>query len=129
MLMLVAFTFVVVIVVVVMMLLGQLRQRGGQRGAVFHGRGELRARQLVPGSGDDDGVAVELLKHSRGCGSLVLSHVAGAAENDHVGILHLVVEKFPEVSNIHFALVRVHHSDFCADLSLVRHCGDGAGHV
>ena len=116
-------------VMMALVLMLKLRKLRRQRGAVLHGLDKLGAGQLIPGRGDDHGVAVELLEKRRGGGSFALAHIARAAEDDNVRVFNLIVEKLAEVADIHFAFSGVHHSDLGADLGLVRHGGNGPGNV
>ena len=90
---------------------------GGQRVDTLHNVNYLLAVKLRPGSGDDGSIGVELAEHS-GCGDdLAVGGGVGAAENDNVGIVNLIVEKFAEVADIHAAAACVNNGDLCADLA------------
>lgn len=101
-----------VVVVVLHLLHG-----GGQRVDTLHNVNYLLAVKLRPRSGDDSSIGVELAEHS-GCGDdLAVGGGVGAAENDNVGIVNLIVEKFAEVADIHAAAAGINDSDLCADLA------------
>ena len=96
------------VVVVVSDLLHQL---AGQVVAPLHGRDDLGAGELVPGSGEDSRLGVVGTQHGYVGGQLGLVHVLGPAEEDSGGVLHLVVEELAKVLHIDLALHRVHHGD------------------
>ena len=116
-----------VLVMLVLMLMGQPFHLRLQ--AVFvHGLADLLAGDLAPGGGDQAGMVVQPLQKLRGCQNLLGGSGVGAAHDDQVGILHLVIEELAEVAHVHPALARVHHRHLGADLCAF-HAGDGLCHV
>ena len=83
---------------------------------LVHGLKDLRTAELLPGRGDETGLAVEGLEDLHRLGGLLGLHGAGAAEDDEVGVCDLVVEELAEVARVHFGLARVHDGDLCADV-------------
>ncbi len=75
------------------------------------------AVELVPGRADKACVRVELLEQLA-CGeNLALVCGVGAAHNDYIGILNLIVEELAEVAHIHAAFTGINYGDLCADNS------------
>ena len=97
----------------------------------LHGFEDLRAGDLVPGGGDDDGVAVVRAQLFHRGGHLLLAHILGAGEDDGVGVLDLVVEELAEVFHVHFALGGVGHGDEAVEGHgrFLRRALHGADHV
>ena len=125
--MMVLMLVMVIIVIVVMMLMLHVLQLLVQ-GIVVHGLTDLFPAELGPGRGDQAGMVVQALQQLHSGGGFGLARRVGAAENDQVGVFHLVVEKLAEVAHIHAALARVHHGDFSADMGAL-HLFHGLGHV
>ena len=115
------------VMMVLVVFVGQALHLGFQA-VLVHGLGYLLAGDLVPGSGDEPGMAVKPLQQLRGGQYFFGGSGVGAAHDDEVGVLHLVVEELAEVSHVHAALARVHQSDLGAYLGPL-HTGDGLGHV
>ena len=121
------FVMLVLMLMVVPMLMGQPLHLGLQ--AVFlHGLPDLQPGDLAPGGGDQAGVVVEPLQKLHCRQNLLGGGGVGAAHDDQVGILHLVVEELAEVAHVHPALACVHHRHLGTDLRAF-HAGDGLGHV
>ena len=115
--------------VVVVMLVRKGFLRRAQ--AVFvHDLADLHTAELVPGRGDEPGLRVEPFEKLDGGQGLLLVCAVRAAEDDQVGVLHLVVEKLAEVAHVHLALAGVHDRDLRADLRALdalhglRHVGE-----
>ena len=112
-----------VIVMVMMMVMGlflQLCQLNGDGAALLHRLHQLFAGQLRPRGRDNHGVLVVLADHLDALVELFLRHAVGAAEDDGVGRLDLVVVELAEVLHIHLALRRIRHSHKVAQLHVVR---------
>ena len=127
-----ALTFgIVALVLIMVMVVVMLVLHGLELGleAVFVHRGQdLRAAQLLPGSGDETGLVVEGLEDLGGLQGLLRLGGIGAAHHDEVGIGDLVVEELAEVAHVHLGLARVHHGDHGADVGAL-HAFDRGGHV
>ena len=110
--------------------LGLGQQLLGQR-VQLHGGEDLVAGNLAPVGGDDDRLPVLGPEQVHRLLQLVLLHVAGAAEDDGAGVLHLVVKELAEVLHIHLALFGVDHRDGAAQLEVgvLRHPAHRLGHV
>ena len=102
---------------------------GGRQGVdALHNVDYLLAVKLVPGRGDDGRVGIELTEHRGRGDDLAVGGGVGAAEDDNVGVVHLIVEKFAEVADIHAAAAGVDDGDLCADLA-AGHARDGLGNI
>ena len=112
----------VVLMVMMLVVVLHLLHSGGQGIDALHDIHDLCAAQLRPGGGYDGRVGIELAEHGAGGDDLAVGGGIGAAEHDNVGVLHLVVEKFAEVADIHTALARVNDGDLRADLAAVDAC-------
>ena len=118
---------VIIEIVVVMVLMLHMLQLLVQS-VVVHGLTDLLAAELGPGRGDQAGVVVQALQQLHSGGGFGLARRVGAAEDDQVGVFHLVVEKLAEVAHIHAALAGIHHGDLGADVRAL-HLFHGLGHV
>ena len=121
------FIMFMLVVMMMLVLMGQpfhLRMKP----IMLHGFPDLQPGNLAPGGGDQACVVVEALQKLRSCQNLLGGGGVGAAHDDQVGILHLVVEELAEVAHVHPALAGVHHRHLGADLRAF-HAGDGPGHV
>ena len=130
MMMVVAGAFGIVALLVLLQLL--MEQLGHHVVLVgLHGLEDLLAGDLVPGGGDDDGVAVVRAQLFHRGGHLLLAHILGAGEDDGVGVLDLVVEELAEVLHVHFALGGVGHGDEAVEGHgrFLRRALHGADHV
>ena len=107
-LMVVMMVMLVLILVLFVLALNAL-ERGGERVALFHRVEDLRAGKLIPRRRDDNGAGILPAQQRDALGELFLLDARGAGENDAPGGFNLVVEKFAEVTHIHFAFAGVHH--------------------
>ena len=73
----------------------------------------LRARQLLPGGGDQSCLGVVLAHERHGIFELLLAGDIGVGEDYAVGRLYLIVEEFSEVLHIHLALRGVDNGRVC----------------
>ena len=125
----VAFVVIVMVMMMVRLFL-QLCQFDGDGAALLHGLHQLLAGQLRPRGRDDHGVLVVLTNHRNALVKLFLCHAVGAAENDGVSRLNLVVVELAEVLHIHLALRRVRHGHEITKLHVVgRNLAHGADDV
>ena len=85
-----------------------------QRVAVHRGL-YLHAVELAPRRGDEAGGRVELAQKLARRDDLALGRGVGAAHDDDVRVLDLIVEKLAEVAHVHAAFARVHNGHFRAD--------------
>ena len=111
---------------VVMFMLHMLKLR--LQAVLVHGGADLRSVELRPRGGDESGMVVEALEQLNGCHYLLLGSGVGAAEDDEVGVLDLVVEELAEVAHVHAALAGVDDGDLRAD-DRALDAGDGGGDV
>ena len=117
MVMMLVLVLVVLIVMMVMLrLVGLVLGDHGlelvlQGGVGLHRGEDLRAAELVPGGGDQRGGGVLAADQLHGLLELFLLHAAGAAEDDAVCGLDLVVVELAEVLHIHPHLGGVRHGD------------------
>ena len=101
---------------------------GGQGVDALHNVNYLPAVELVPGRCYNGRVGVELAEHRARGDDLAVGGGVGAAEDDNVGVVHLIVEELAEVADIHAAASRVNDRDLCADLAAGHAC-DGLCNV
>ena len=118
---------VIILIVVVMVLTLHVLQLLVQS-VVVHGLTDLLAVELGPGRSDQAGMVVQALQQLHSGGGFGLARRVGTAEDDQVGVFHLVVEKLAEVAHIHAALAGIHHGDLGADVRAL-HLFHGLGHV
>ena len=135
MMLMIVVTMVMVVIVVAaadradLLLRQQIRRQGI---ALLHGREELAAGELVPGSGDNGSRSILLPEDGHRLLQLLLRHLLGAAEDDGPGILHLVGVKLAEVLHIGLALAGIGHGDGAAQHHLRlpgNHILDSPDHV
>ena len=126
----VALVVLVMVVMMVVRLFFELCKLDGDGAALLHGLHQLLAGQLCPRGRDNHGVFVVLADHRDALVELLLLHAVGAAEDDGVGRLNLVVIELAEVFHIHPALRRVRHGHEIAELHVVgRDLAHGADDV
>ena len=97
----------------------QRLQRRLQRILLLHGLHELRAAELIPGSGDDHGLGILLPDQLHRLLQLFLVHALGPGQDDGAGALHLVVVEFAEVLHVDPDLSGVADRHHAADLHLI----------
>ena len=109
--------------------LGQ--QLGDEVALAVHDGDDLCAGQDGPVGGDDGGGGVLLCQHGDGGSDLLLTGVAGAAQDDAGRMADLVVIELTEVLHIHLDLVHVGDGDKAVqdDGQILGDALDGAGHV
>ena len=117
----------ILVVMMMLMFMGQPLHLGLQA-VLVHGLPDLHSGNLTPGGGDQAGMVVQPLQKLSSCQNLLGRGGVGAAHDDQIRILHLVVEELAEVAHIHPALAGVHHGYLGADLCTL-HAGDSLGHV
>ena len=83
---------------------------------VLHRLDYLLAAELVPRRADESGLGIELLEKLGRGKDLFRARSVGAAHDDEVGVLYLIVEELAEVAHVHAALARIDDSDLCADV-------------
>ena len=123
MIVMMVFVFVLIVVIIVMVvtaavvivllffqaLLFQSGQLGSQGSLAFHGLDQLRAGEVIPGSGDDGSHLVVLPEHLHSGVQLELIDGIGTGQDDGGGGFDLVVVELAEVLHIHLHLACVHH--------------------
>ena len=109
--------------------LGQ--QLGDEVALAVHDGDDLCAGQDGPVGGDDGGGGVLLSQQGDGGSDLLLTGVAGAAQDDAGRMADLVVIELTEVLHIHLDLVHVGDGDKAVqdDGQILGDALDGAGHV
>ena len=109
--------------------LGQ--QLGDEVALAVHDGDDLCAGQDGPVGGDDGGGGVLLCQQGDGGSDLLLTGVAGAAQDDAGRMADLVVIELTEVLHIHLDLVHVGDGDKAVqdDGQILGDALDGAGHV
>ena len=130
-------TMLTVVVVVVMMAANgagllplQALQLGGQGVATLHSCQQLLTRKLLPIGGNDHGILVVGAEQLHRLGDLFLGQMPRMGKDDGAGVLYLIVEEFPKVFHIHFALGGVYYGDKGGKLQAVRaHILHGTDHV
>ena len=145
--MMMAAAVVVVLIVVVMVMMvvlvlilvgmghvggaGLGQQLGDEVALAVHDGDDLCAGQDGPVGGDDGGGGVLLCQQGDGGGDLLLTGVAGAAQDDAGRMADLVVIELTEVLHIHLDLVHVGDGDKAVqdDGQILGDALDGAGHV
>ena len=145
--MMMAAAVVVVLIVVVMVMMvvlvlilvgmghvggaGLGQQLGDEVALAIHDRDDLCAGQDGPVGGDDGGGGVLLSQQGDGGSDLLLTGVAGAAQDDAGRMADLVVIELTEVLHIHLDLVHVGDGDKAVqdDGQILGDALDGAGHV
>ena len=124
---------IMVMMMVVMLLLtgmclvggaGLVQQLGHKVALAVHDRDDLGAGQGGPVGGDDGGGGVLLCQQGNGGSDLILTGVAGAAQDDAGGMADLIVIELAEVLHIHFDLVDIGHGD-----KAVQQHRQGLGHA
>ena len=110
--------FFLIIVVMVVMLVSELFH-GTLQAVFFHGGFDLLTGNSIPRCGDQPALGIEGAQQFR-CGKCFgfIDHPR-TAEDNQVGILNLVVEKFAEVAHIDFALAGIYHGHLCTDFNTV----------
>ena len=88
----------------------------GQSMSLFHGFTDLSAGQAIPGSGDDGSLFIVTTQQLDTGFQLVLSDLLGAAQDDGIGGLYLVIEEFTKVFHVQFALGSVYDGNKTAQL-------------
>ena len=83
---------------------------------VLHRLDYLLAAELVPRRADESGLGIEPLEKLGRGKDLFRARSVGAAHDDEVGVLYLIVEELAEVAHVHAALARIDDSDLCADV-------------
>ena len=116
----VALVVLVMVMMMVVRLFFELCKLDGDGAALLHGLHQLLAGQLRPRGRNDHGVLVVFADHVDALVELFLRHAVGAAEDDGVGRLDLVIVELAEVLHIHLALRRVRHGHKVAQLHVVR---------
>ena len=119
--MMVVMAAAIVVIVIIVILMGSLDHLGQllREGIlVVHGLENLLAGELIPWSGDDNGVLIVLTQQSNGGCELFLTDRAGAAENDAGRSFDLVAVKFPEVFQVNLALCGVCDGDEAAEADI-----------
>ena len=145
--MMMAAAVVVVLIVVVMVMMvvlvlilvgmghvggaGLGQQLGDEVALAVHDGDDLCAGQDGPVGGDDGGGGVLLCQQGDGGSDLLLTGVAGAAQDDAGRMADLVVIELTEVLHIHLDLVHVGDGDKAVqdDGQILGDALDGAGHV
>ena len=145
--MMMAAAVVVVLIVVVMVMMvvlvlilvgmghvggaGLSQQLGDEIALAVHDGDDLCAGQDGPVGGDDGGSGVLLGQQGDGGSDLLLTGVAGAAQDDAGRMADLVVIELTEVLHIHLDLVHVGDGDKAVqdDGQILGDALDGAGHV
>ena len=145
--MMMAAAVVVVLIVVVMVMMvvlvlilvgmghvggaGLGQQLGNEVALAVHDGDDLCAGQDGPVGGDDGGGGVLLCQQGDGGSDLLLTGVAGAAQDDAGRMADLVVIELTEVLHIHLDLVHVGDGDKAVqdDGQILGDALDGAGHV
>ena len=145
--MMVAAAVVLVLIVVVMVMMvvlvlilvgmghvggaGLGQQLGDEVALAVHDGDDLCAGQDGPVGGDDGGGGVLLSQQGNGGSDLLLTGVAGAAQDDAGRMADLVVIELTEVLHIHLDLVHVGDGDKAVqdDGQILGDALDGAGHV
>ena len=85
---------------------------------LFHGFKQLCAAELVPLSGDDNGICIVFSYHlNRFCGFLFTDKTR-VAEDYSLSVLYLVVKKFAKVFHIHFAFACVNNGCEAVELKV-----------
>ena len=126
----VALVVLVMVMMMVVRLFFELCKLDGDGAALLHGLHQLLAGELRPRGRDDHGVLVVLADHGDALVELFFLHAVGAAEDDGVGRLDLVVVELAEVLHIHLALRRVRHGHEITKLHVVgRNLAHGADDV
>ena len=124
---------IMVMMVVVMLLLagvclvggtGLVQQLGHKVALAVHDRDDLGAGQGGPVGGDDGGGGVLLGQQGNGGSDLILTGVAGAAQDNAGGMADLVIIELTEVLHIHLDLVHIGHGD-----KAVQQHRQGLGHA
>ena len=110
---------VVIVVLVPQALHFHFRQLRSQGRLALHGRHQLLAGELIPGSRDDGSHLIVLAQHGNGGVQLELGDGIGAGQNDGGGGLDLVVIELAEVLHIHLDLAGVHHGHSVAQGHIV----------
>ena len=145
MMMAAAVVLVLIVVVMVMMVVlvlilvgmghiggaGLGQQLGDEVALAVHDGDDLCAGQDGPVGGDDGGGGVLLCQQGDGGSDLLLTGVAGAAQDDAGRMADLVVIELTEVLHIHLDLVHVGDGDKAVqdDGQILGDALDGAGHV
>ena len=126
----VALVVLVMVMMMVVRLFFELCKLDGDGAALLHRLHQLLAGQLRPRGRNDHGVLVVFADHVDALVKLFLRHAVGAAEDDGVGRLDLVIVELAEVLHIHLALRRVRHGHEIAELHVVgRDLAHGADDV
>ena len=126
----VALVVLVMVMMMVVRLFFELCKLDGDGAALLHRLHQLLAGQLRPRGRNDHGVLVVFADHVDALVELFLRHAVGAAEDDGVGRLDLVIVELAEVLHIHLALRRVRHGHEIAELHVVgRDLAHGADDV
>ena len=131
---------IMVMMVVVMLLLtgmclvgsaGLVQQLGHKVALAVHDRDDLGTGQGGPVGGDDGGGGVLLGQQGDGGSDLLLTGVAGAAQDDAGRMADLVVVELAKVFHIHFDLVHVGDGDKAVqdDRQALGHALHSAGNV
>ena len=109
--------------------LGQ--QLGDEVALAIHDRDDLCAGQDGPVGGDDGGGGVLLCQQGDGGSDLLLTGVAGAAQDDAGRMADLVVIELTEVLHIHLDLVDIGHGDKAVQLhiQMLSHTLHSAGNI
>ena len=131
--MLVVMLVLIMVMMVVVLLLtgvclvrstGLVQQLGHKVALAVHDRDDLGTGQGGPVGGDDGGGGVLLGQQGNGGSDLILTGIAGAAQDDAGGMADLIVIELAEVLHIHFDLVDIGHGD-----KAVQQHRQGLGHA
>ena len=126
-----AMMFFALMVMVVFLL--QLCQVSSNSSFTFHRFHDLRAGELIPGSGYDGGFFVMLTEHSHGSIQLLLRNAIGTGQDDGTGGFDLVIIELTKVLHIHFYLAGIHHGNSTVQhhivVSNLLHCRNHIGQL
>ena len=131
--MLVLFLIVMVMAAAAMMVvfLLQLLKLRSDRGLTLHRFHQLRAGELMPGSGNQGSGLIMLPDQRHGSIQLFLRNGIGAGQNDGGGSFDLVIVELAKVLHIHLHLAGIGYSNGIAQNDLVIrylfHSGDDIG--
>ena len=127
-----AAAFAIMIMVVVMLMVGmrQSLQVLGEGCLAFHSLQQLRAGELIPGSGNNSGMIVMLPEQSHGSIQLCLGNGIAPGQNDGGSGFDLVVVELAEVLHVNLHLTRIRHGNGIAQgYILARHLFHSGNHI
>ena len=90
---------------------------------MLDGGEDILTGEIVPGGGDDDGIGVQIAKHSNALLDLVSLRALGMREDYGRGVRDLVAVKFAEVLQVHLALIHIGNGGEAVELCTVLLCG------